>query len=812
MTRSSHHRFSRVRGRHRRLLLIVAAAVVGAPLLVALAATLALRGSLARLDGQRQVAGLAAPVSVVRDTLGVPDISAGNREDAARALGYVHAQERFFQMDLQRRNAAGELAALLGPAALEIDRDHRRHRFRARADTVVAAAVDYERGILLAYTDGVNAGLRDLRARPPEYWVLRCKPEPWRPADTVLTLYTMFLDLSLDTVWDESTRHSVREHLPAALAAFLMPAAARWDAPLQDDPLPPANMPDATLVDARGWDFNGRTWASFLEPAAAETAGSNSWAVAGSRSGHGGSLLANDMHLGHGLPNIWYRARLSWPEGGARRSIVGVTLPGTPVLVAGSNGQVAWGFTNSFGDWLDLVIVEADSVDAPRYRTPSGWRAFDERTEIIAVKGGEPDTLVFSETIWGPVWQTDGRGRPLALRWTAYDIEAVNLSLLLLETAGDVNAAAALAGAIGIPPQNLVCADSRGHIAWTIAGCIPRRVGWDGRLPASWADGRCRWDGYYEPAAQPRIVDPPEGLLWTANNRVTSGRDLAVIGDGGYGLGARARQIRDGLRALAAPVERDMLALQLDDRAEFLGEWRDLLLPVLTRHADALTAEQTEFHRIVRDQWEGRALPTSVSYRLISNFVYDCINLVYGLLTWPCMTADPDFDPKWLPWRHAATWTLLVERPPHLLPLGCHDWDDLMLKSVARVMEHAAANGRQPAAYTWGALNVVRVEHPFAPLVPRLSRWLVAPTGPLPGDTMMPRVQQRSSGASQRLVVSPGREGDGIFHMPGGQSGHPMSPFFLAGHDDWCEGRATPLLPGPERYRLELRPRRKGSP
>jgi len=323
---------TRRRLRLRRFLLIAAAVLLGVPVIAALILTLALRGSLARLDGQRTVAGLDAMVTVDRDSLGIPDITAASRADAALALGYLHAQDRFFQMDLQRRNAAGELSALLGADALRLDRDHRRHQFRQRAGQVLARMTAAERTVLQAYTEGVNAGLADLRVRPWEYLLLRQRPQAWRPEDTVLTLYTMFLDLSRSTIQTEWHAAAVRDNLPAALAGFLLAPASPWEAPLQGEPPPTASLPDSTLVDARTWDFGGRTWASFLEPAPAETTGSNNWAVAGLRSGHGGALLANDMHLGHGLPNIWYRARMSWPEDGGRRAVVGATLPGTPAL------------------------------------------------------------------------------------------------------------------------------------------------------------------------------------------------------------------------------------------------------------------------------------------------------------------------------------------------------------------------------------------------------------------------------------------------------------------------------------------------
>ena len=486
---------------------------------------------------------------------------------------------------------------------------------------------------------------------------------------------------------------------------------------------------------------------------------------------------------------------------------MGVTLPGTPSLIAGSNGEVAWSLTNSYGDWLDLVIVETDPADQERYRTPDGWRAFTESEEIIAVAGGRPDTLTVRETIWGPLWTTDSRGRPLALRWNAHDTEAVNLAQMDLETVRNVDEAVALAGRMGIPPLNLVCGDRDGRIAWAIAGRIPRRVGWDGRLPVSWADGSCRWDGYLDPSAQPVIVDPAEGRLWTANSRVVAGRDLEIIGDGGYGLGPRARQIRDDLRALDRPTEADMLAVQLDDRALFLGEWRELLLPVLERHADALTPAQAEFRGVVRDQWEGRAAVGSVSYRLVRGFVSMCIDEVYGTLTGPCRDRDPDFAASALPYRHAVTWDLLTLQPPHLLPPGHRDWDHLMLDAVERTMAVVASLDQPLASFTWGSLNIVRVAHPFTLMDPRLGRWLAAPEQALPGDSFMPRVQHRTSGASERFVVSPGREELGLFNMPGGQSGHLLSPYFLAGHEAWAEGRATPLLPGAARHRLDLVPR-----
>jgi penicillin amidase len=524
------------------------------------------------------------------------------------------------------------------------------------------------------------------------------------------------------------------------------------------------------------------------------------------------------MHLGLRLPNVWYRARMRWHEGGAAHSTIGVTLPGTPALITGSNGQAAWGFTNSYGDWVDLVVLEMDS--AGRYQTPDGWERLDRIDELIDVAGAEPDTLriehsrwgpVWTSDLriehsrWGPVWTSDVRGRPLALRWTAHDTEGVNLTLLELELTSNVEDLVAIAGSLGMPQQNLVCADSEGSIAWTIAGRIPRREGWDGRLPVSWIDGSHGWRGYLEADEQPAIIEPEEGRLWTANNRVTANDDLALIGQGGYALGARARQIRDGLRALDQPVESDMLALQLDDRALFLEEWRELALTTLASDHGG-DVNRAEFERLITEGWDGHASTGSAGFRLVRAFNIELVNAVYAFLTADCLEADPDFNFRWLLYRHAVVWELVNQKPMNLLPADHQSWDSVILASIDRAMESATRDGRPASGYVWGDLNTTRIAHPFTLFAPQLSRWLMAPAKALPGASFLPRVQHPTSGASERLIVSPGREESGIFHMPGGQSGHPLSPFFLAGHDAWEEGRATPLLPGEIAYRLELVP------
>ena len=746
-----------------------------------------LTASLAQLDGARALPGLGAPVTVERDARGVPTIRAANRIDVARALGFVHAQERFFQMDLQRRLAAGELAELMGPPVLKYDREYRLHRFRDVARRVVAQASPDQRAQLEAYAAGVNAGLGALGARPFEYLLLRQTPAPWRAEDSALCLLAMFIMLQEDPGHRESRLGQMREVLPAQLFAFLVPDGTEWDAPLSGAPRSQPPVPGPEVCDLRRL---GRSGPDAGASAPEAFPGSNSWALAASRTRDGRAILANDMHLAISVPNTWYRASLVWP--GA--TVTGVTLPGIGAVAVGSNGRVAWGFTNSYGDFRDLVILEPAGADG--YRTPGGARRFEHLQETIKVRGAPDDHLDLLETLWGPVVDTDAKGRRRVLRWVAHDPEAVNFGSLGLEQAGSVPEAMAVANRAGIPAQNFVCADAGGHIGWTIMGRLPVRVGFDGRVPVSWADGARRWAGWLAPGAYPRIVDPPSGQIWTANARVVDGAMLAKLGDGGYDLGARARQIRDDLSALGPATERDMLPIQLDDRALFLTRWQQLLLRTLTPEAQRAQPKRAELRRLV-ETWGGRAEPDSAGYRIVRGFrlvLQEQVSASFARAFGG--PGERRFIVGFAGQSEGPLWALVTQRPGHLLDPGFKDWDQQLLAAVDTTIARLTRDGTPLAECTWGRLNSPKVQHPLSKALPMLSRWLDMPTLPIPGDAQMPRVQDREFGASERLAVSPGHEADGYFMMPCGQSGHPLSPNYGDGHRDWVAGRPGPFLPG----------------
>ncbi len=762
-----------------------------------------LDASLPVLDGRLPLTGLTAEVSVGRDALGSVTIKARNRQDAARGLGFVHAQERFFQMDLLRRRAAGELSALVGAAALEADKAVRLHRLRWRAERIVELLPAAEQQLLQAYVEGVNAGYAALAGKPFEYYLLGVEPASWQPADTVLAAYAMYLTLQAADGKVEQTRALARKQLPPALYDFLRAPGSEWDAPLFGDSLAAIAIPEPTAL--AGWQptLTAPIWDSRQTDAVFP--GSNNWAVAGSLTTSGAAALANDMHLGLQVPNIWFRTRLQYGAASGEQDVVGVSLPGTPMMIVGSNGQIAWGFTNSYGDYSDVILLEQPSPD--RYLTPDGEQPLTVVHETIAVKGEAPVELAIEETRWGPVIHTDANGAKQVFRWIAHDPEqAINFGLLQIEQAGTVPEALTLAQTARVPSQNFVVADREGNIGWTIIGAIPRRVGYDGSEPTSWATGERRWDGYRTPDEYPEVLNPLTGRIWTANARVVSGEALGVLGDGGYDFGARAKQIRDNLHARNRFSESDLLTVALDTRAPVLDHWQQHLLHLLDDAAISEKPIRAEARAFIAN-WRGSATVDSVDYRLVRGYRFLLRDALYRAWLHELYAADPELKPSALSnhWE-AVVWQVLNAQPAALLPKGYTNWREFELAVFDALLEGLRADDQALAEQTWGAKNQAAIRHPLSRFVPLVGRYLDAPVEPLPGDANMVRVQGPSFGASERLIVAPGFEASGIFHMPGGQSGHPLSPFYLSGHDDWVAGRATPLLPGENRHVLVLQP------
>jgi len=782
----------------------LALGLLAAILVLAAAAYLVARASLPRRGGEAVVPQLTAPLSIELDARAVPRIHSATFEDALRGEGYQHAQERYFQMDLMRRAAAGELAALAGPRALPADRVQRPFDLRRIAREMLARLPAREAAWLDAYTDGVNAGLVDLSARPPEYWLLGVRPEPWRPEDSLLVVLGLYTHLSNNDVYErpQSVLHDV---LPEPLYEFLTPSTSRFDRPLiaaAGDPTAgyvPWPIPGPDVVDLRTRSEPARAPQRRVSPPLLAPA-SNQWALAARRGARGEALLANDPHLELRLPNVFYRCELEWPDGVVR----GVSIPGLPGVIIGANATLAWGATVSNADQADWVVVDVVSIDGTRYATPdgTGTEPFRRETFAIAVAGRASEPLEVDFTRWGPVVGRDARGKPLALHATWLDRDGLNLDVLDLSTATSTADGVAVLKRWAGPSLNWALADTGGSVAWVVNGPLPRRIGFDGSRPESWADGRSAWNGEQP---RPALLDPAKGAVFTANNRTLPATPAAALSRM-WMSPVRAARIAELLAEHATLDERESLAMQLDTRTEGYDQIRDVVLEVVPAdETDPLLAHAREHVRL----WDGHADLDQPGFRILYVYYLALLERALAPLLAPAIDADPSFVYRW-PLADEPLRRLLDERPPHLLTREHSSWPEF-LRAVLRdaLYEIDADTSRPGIDAPWRDVNVLAVAHPFAALPvigPALGPWLRLPALPVPGSPQSLRVATPGYGALIRMDVSPAHPEDGILEMSAGQSGHFLSPNFADQQADWVAGAPAPFLAGPIVSRIVLAP------
>lgn len=800
-----------------------------------------LKESLPPVDGVLPVATLSAPAMIERDAQGLVTITATSEFDAYRALGVVHAHDRLFQMDGNRRSAAGRLAEWLGPTVLQEDIGARSLFLQEAAERAFREISERERAALVAYAEGVNAGIASLPERPPEYAILGVEPEPWEPTDSLLIALNMCRYLSYGGSWRERNLAAMRVAYPAEVVRFFTQPFSRFDtvneiADFGSWAFEPAVPPGEDVIDLRRprtGDAGGRAlpesdlahasdaaagWRGGffgLPPAhpVPDYIGSNNWALGGGRTEHGGGILANDMHLELMVPNTWYRADIRWGE----TRLVGLTLPGLPGLVVGSNTFVAWGFTNVHGDFVDHILIEVNPDDPNQYRVPGpsvAWEDFGSVSAEIIVRGGEAHEQVYRTTRWGPVTREIG-GQPAVAKWTCTEPGGLNLSLVEMPDARDAAEAAGILARWHGPPQNVAMADRDGGIAMVVSGYIPRRLGFDGSVPTSWADGTRRWDGPIPMEDRFGILGGGNGRMISANSRITSDlRATRIIGEP-FTLGIRQFEIERALREHEKASEADMLAVQLDTRSSFHDFYRDLLLAHIPEETD--DAELKEIREAAM-AWDGHAKPGSRGLAFLSAFSQQMRERLLSEIRRHFVSLEPGsvFTPvlNW-PLMEESMRRLYETQPRNFLPSDFETWTAFFQHSAREARNNLRARGL-PASAPWSVAQTTRVQHPLMMALDglglpdmvkrRLSDQLNMPDVPGRGYWTTIRVQTRSFGASQRLVVAPGREEHGILHMPAGQSGHFMSPWYRAGHADWEQGTASPLLAGETVHRLELVP------
>jgi penicillin amidase len=815
----------------------------------------ALQASLPQIDGSLSVPGLASPVSVERDAHGVPHIRAASLDDLVFAQGYVTAQDRLWQMDMLRRHAAGELAELLGSSMLDHDRLQRTLRLRAAAERALATLPANQLHLLEQYALGVNASIDFQRPHLPlEFRLLRYQPAAWTPRDSLLVGLVMFQDLSTGFP-TKLSREALAARLSPDLMADLYPIGSWRDHPpalpvpdltapqpeIEDVPLDESqtrlrvpSKPGSQALSSTDLDTLNRAIALFHPPCPECVAGSNNWAVAGTRTVSGKPLLSNDMHLTMTIPNIWYEADLEapLPDNAPELHVAGVALPGFPFVIVGHNAHVAWGFTNLGADVQDIYIehTRGSGTTAEFQSSDGNWHPILHHPEAIHVRGGRDVVLDVTATQHGDMetpiltgffpddlapGQPPEKRRALALRWTVYDPANITGSFLTIDSAQDGASLVEAFSTFGGPAQNLMYADDRDHIGYHAVGRIPIRgagsladalttptelapVPIDTAAPDA---ATHEWAGYIPYDQLPQAIDPADGVLATANSRVTPPGypyPITLNWESPY----RAERIYKVLEAGKNLAPADMLALQTDVHST-LDQVIAQRLTYAIDHTTGPLKDSKPLHQAadILREWNGQVTASSPAAAIVNA----ARSALWPMLLTPKLTppSTGNLQPATDNWqlyvwgeRSYVEEELVMHTPGHWLPPSYANWNDFLAAVVDRGLRDAHAPG-DLSTFMEGHVHPLDVEHPILSRLGLLRHLVGVPVGTGPqfegGDSDTVKQAKGLLNPSERLTVDLSDPDRTTLNLPIGQSGLPASPWFLDQFPAWLSGTTFPL-------------------
>lgn len=772
-------------------------ALVVALALVAVVATVVwyVRAVEPQVAGTITLPGFERPVEVIRDREGVAHIFAVTDNDATAALGFVHAQDRLWQMEMNRRIANGRLAEVVGAPGLETDRFLRTIGIRRSAEAIWANLDAETRVSLAAYARGVNAYLTSRTAPlPPEFHILGApSPEPWTPVDSIGWSLMMALDLG-GNLNAEITRLRLAQAGLAMerIGEFLPPyAGERWPA-----------LPDYTAL-YRSLGSQTQRADAMIRPfnLGLEGVGSNNWVVSGARSETGKPLLANDPHLGLSAPALWYFARLTSPSG----TVIGATLPGVPGVVLGRNERIAWGFTNTGPDVQDVYIERIDPQNPNRYQTPDGWRDFETVREIVKVKGAADVTLDVRITRHGPVI-SDGasrgateaapQGHALALRWTALEPDNLTVQAFSrLNSARTWPEFLSAARHYHAPQQNMVYADVDGNIGFIAAGRVPvRRPDNDlrGLFPAPGWEARYDWAGFIPFEELPQEFNPERGFRYTANERITAeGYPHFITGE--WATPHRADRIRELLAQRDKHSLDSFRQIQADHRSNAVREVLPLLLqlyPAGERERRHQTPAREQAALDMLKAFDGSMAADRPEPLIATAWMRELTRLVYADELGPALFRD-----LW-DQRQAFMMNVLQNREGQSnwcatrgTPAGAVSCAALVTQALERALDDIEKRyGPDRSKWQWGRAHEARSEHrPFARVA--ALAWLFDVRVPVPGDTYTVNVNRHTirneaepfvsrHAASLRALYDMADPERSVFMHSTGQSGLPTSRLY----------------------------------
>jgi penicillin amidase len=781
-------------------------------LLVIIAGTLAFlwfyngaRSALPQLDGTISLAGLQAPVSVVRDTHGVPHITATKLEDLFFAQGYVTAQDRLWQMDLTRRAVGGEMAEIFPASSappqpvsrataavrprqtwVDYDKQQRTIRLRVIAERVTQQLPARDRAFFEAYAKGVNTFIdQHSKTLPMEFRILGYKPRAWSATDSLLVGIGMsqLLNPQYET---EYWREKIGAKLSPELMADLYPPDSPHDHPPASeagtDHLPPSIPRKAELSVPRFTPSSQHGLPSPHEQDSCEAClpGSNNWVLSGAHTVSGKPLLSNDMHLPHRVPGVWYEVQLHSGD----FNVEGFSLPGLPFISVGHNQRIAWGFTNLNPDVQDLFIETFNA--AGEYQTPTGWQKPEIDHQVIHVKGKPDETIDVVVTRHGPIITRllHGETRQIALGWLVYDPHAISVPLFDLDSAQNWDEFRKALSVFATPSQNVVYADIDGNIGYQPMGFVPIRASGDGTVPVNGADGKHDWTGYLPFDKLPSLYNPPSGIIATANSKITPAGypyQLATQWFPPY----RTERIYKVLKTDKKFSPADMLALQTDITSEYDRFFADKFVYAIDHSAKA--TNRTRSAADIMRGWDGRMLADSVA---------PTIEVRTRRYLWE-MLLDPKLgnDADNYEWSEAAVAleTIVANQPARWLPPGYDNFNDVLTAAVEKALKDAPEDLNN---WKYGDVYPVVISHPVFSGLPILHGHMsVAGPGVQPQSGGGYTVKQvgRGFGPSERMTVDFSNLDASTFNIVLGESGQPYSPHYMDHWDAWYNNKTFPL-------------------
>ena len=784
----------------------------------------AVRAALPQEDGSVRVAGVAAPVLVTRDSLGVPTITASNLDDLFLAQGYVTAQERLWQMDMTRRFASGDLAVILGPDLVRVDREQRILGLRQVAEKAVAAMDPAERAQFQAYANGINAYIaQHTKTLPLEFRLLTYAPHMWTVEDSLLVGLSMTEFLNHGYYKEILLKEKALAKLGPSLTAELFVNSFWRDHPpgsegqslenhppareeQEEEPDPPAGgsgkpaLHKSLAQPVRHSQLLPNAFPpTELAPELRYHAGSNNWVVSGRHTVSGKPLLSNDMHLELRLPNTWYEAHLICGD----FDVVGVTLPGMPYVIVGHNRSIAWGFTN-VGPAVEDIYIERFN-DKGQYLTPQGWVEPEHRKEIIRVKGKPEVNVDVVVTRHGPVITglVPGESRPLALQWIIYKQQATSVPFFQVDSARNWNEFRNAFSTFGAPGQNVVYGDVEGHIGYQATGSVPIRASGDGSLPVPGDTDAHEWTGYVPYDDMPRVFDPPSGIIATANGRITPdgyAHSVSFEWDAPY----RTERI---YKLLGKPKEytpADLLAIQTDVLSELDRYCAERFVYAIDHTPKA--SERAKAAADLMRNWDG-TMATDSAAPTIAFYSRGKLN---ELLLKPRLGDDWK---EYTRWFMAPVWLegVLSHQPPQWLPSAYARYNELLTAAV----ESAVADSDTPSSlqrWRWGTVHKIDVKHPFWSKIPILKRGAGPGPQPLSGNGLTIKQAGEHFGPSERFTADLSDLDNSTLNIVNGESGNLFDDHYNDQWEAYYHGRTFKLpfsasaVEQAARHRLRLEP------